>query len=1087
MNIEEADDKYEVFDDLVDDEEDMEEEEGDQDNIGIKKDILLTEKQFDDIQDKLETAQDDHQPIIEKKVLDTNCTLETIIKEGLDMEDYRIDINKKIEEPAKKYKFELDHFQKAAVQSIHNNTSILVAAHTSAGKTAVAEYVIAKCLANNQRVIYTSPIKALSNQKYRDLKEEFGCVGLVTGDVTIDETQTCLVMTTEILRNMLFRSNEVAKETAWIIFDEVHYLKDRDRGVIWEETIILAPKNVRYCLLSATTPNASELAQWILKVKQLNCINVVYTDFRPTPLEYFAYKSGDKKLLLMKDRHGKFLNNNFEKISKNIDTEEDDDKKKKPVKKKKQNHNKGDEIKKIIKIIKNKEWAPCIIFAFSKKEVELLAKKISKDMKLLAKDEISTLKGIYQTTISGLSEEDQKLPQITSLLEIITAGVGLHHGGMLPILKELIELLFQMGLIKVLVSTETFSMGVNMPAKCVVFSSVQKFDGEIFRVLSGSEFVQMSGRAGRRGKDKRGVVITMVDESTDMKQYSLMLNTESKHDPLISQFDISYNMLLNSFLLEGFEPEFMIEKSFKQFQHDIKKNNSQNLIGNWRKKVKALDEELFSKDKEKFKTLLQMFDANKKIKKIEKRLNEILLEPTISLKYLSPGRLIFVEGLGWVTFINFTKTQGRIIIDVLSPLNFVKNKKIRKKVFCSCKRCVKKHNFPEAREPKVIDLELSYVRSISQVVIKMPTDLKARENRITITEIVDRAIQKYKHELPLMNLVKEIDIPSKQLKDEVIGLQAEYDELLTLACDLEDKHYDLVKDKIKAEETVYPFVFENIINLEKEVGDDLETSELFYSKEALNLLFIPKQYETKLEKKHAEDISIDEITSIKLFIKFSKKVKKVLEDDNSLQNALVLKNKIESMKVVLKRLNFIDLNGVPTSKGRIASLIFGSDEILLTELLFMNQLTKLTPKQIDIILSLFINEERKNEKNQVKIRDEAVRDAYEEIQKTLSHIYAVYTDAGIEDVKEDDIHDKLNTSLFDVISKWYDGCNFLEVCKITDMYEGSIIRGIKRLYELLKQLSDCSKNIGNKELMEKFEEASQKLYRGIIFAASLYL
>ena len=143
MNIEEADDKYEVFDDLVDDEEDMEEEEEDQDNIGIKKDILLTEKQFDDIQDKLETAQDDHQPIIEKKVLDTNCTLETIIKEGLDMEDYRIDINKKIEEPAKKYKFELDHFQKAAVQSIHNNTSILVAAHTSAGKTAVAEYVIA--------------------------------------------------------------------------------------------------------------------------------------------------------------------------------------------------------------------------------------------------------------------------------------------------------------------------------------------------------------------------------------------------------------------------------------------------------------------------------------------------------------------------------------------------------------------------------------------------------------------------------------------------------------------------------------------------------------------------------------------------------------------------------------------------------------------------------------------------------------------------------------------------------------------------------------------------------------------------------
>lgn len=1074
---EEPEDKYDVFDDLAEEDE-SEEDTPSPETLPLQNEILLSAPQFTQIQNNLETSLPSQQPSIVKKTLSNNCSLETIVKQGLKQEDFLIDVNAQIQNPAKQYPFTLDDFQKAAVTSIHNDTSVLVAAHTSAGKTAVAEYVIAKCLANNQRVIYTSPIKALSNQKYRDLKAEFGCVGLVTGDVTIDETQTCLVMTTEILRNMLFRSNEVAKETAWIIFDEVHYLKDRDRGVIWEETIILAPKNIRFCLLSATTPNASELAQWILKVKALDCINVVYTDFRPTPLEYFAYKSGDKKLLLVKDRHGKFLTNNFEKISGNIEEEEDEEQKKK--KKKKKNHNKGDEIKKIIKIIKQKEWAPCIIFAFSKKEVEVLAKKIAQDMKLLSLDEVRTLQGIYKTTIASLSAEDQQLPQITSLLEIITAGVGLHHGGMLPILKELIELLFQMGLIKVLVSTETFSMGVNMPAKCVVFSSVQKFDGEVFRVLSGSEFVQMSGRAGRRGKDKRGVVITMVDESTDMKQYNLMLNSQSKHDPLISQFDISYNMLLNSFLLEGFEPEFMIEKSFKQFQHDVKKNNSQSLLQGWKSKVLSLNEVMFQKSPDKFRTLLKLVETKKKLNKIHKRLNEILLEPTISLKHLSPGRVIFIEGLGWATFINFTKKQGRIIIDVISSINFVKNKRIRKKVLCSCRRCIKRENYPQAREPKVIDIDISFVRKISQVIVKLPTDLKQRENRITVTEIVDRAIGKYKHDLPVMELGREIDVPTKVLKTEVNELQTSVADLNSQIIELEDQHYELLK-----QETGKHFLFRNLTKLEEEVIADLETSELFYSKEAIGLLFIPKEEDYVI--KNIESACEEEMKGIELFVKFGKKVKKALTGNDSLTNTLVLKQKIESMKIVLKRLNFVDLNGVPTHKGRIASLIFGADELLITEMLFLNQLTALTPKQIDVILSLFVNEERKNEKNQTKIKDDKVKDAYDEIQKTLTYIYQVYTDAGIEDVKEDDVYDKLNTSLFEVIGKWYDGCGFIDVCKITDMYEGSIIRGIKRLYELLKQLSDCAKSIGNKELMEKFEEASKKLYRGIIFAASLYL
>ncbi len=172
------------------------------------------------------------------------------------------------------------------MHAIECDESVLVCAHTSAGKTAIAEYAIAHSLKNRSRVIYTSPIKALSNQKYRELKEEFADVGLITGDVTIDQNATCLVMTTEILRNMIYRGSEIVREVKWVIFDEVHYMRDKERGVVWEETIIMLPANVKYVFLSATIGNPSQFATWITKLRKQPC-NVVYTDYRPVPLEHY--------------------------------------------------------------------------------------------------------------------------------------------------------------------------------------------------------------------------------------------------------------------------------------------------------------------------------------------------------------------------------------------------------------------------------------------------------------------------------------------------------------------------------------------------------------------------------------------------------------------------------------------------------------------------------------------------------------------------------------------------------------------------------------------------------------------------------
>jgi ATP-dependent RNA helicase DOB1 len=216
--------------------------------------------------------------------------------------------------PAKTYPFPLDPFQKAAVACIERNESVLVSAHTSAGKTVCAEYAIATGLREKQRVIYTSPIKALSNQKYRELKEEFGDVGLLTGDVTIDVNASCLVMTTEILRSMLYRGSEVMREVKWVIFDEVHYMRDKERGVVWEEVMILLPHKVRYVFLSATIPNALEFAEWIAALHGQPC-HVVYTEYRPTPLQHYMFPSGGDGIHLIVDEQSTFQPANFQRAA----------------------------------------------------------------------------------------------------------------------------------------------------------------------------------------------------------------------------------------------------------------------------------------------------------------------------------------------------------------------------------------------------------------------------------------------------------------------------------------------------------------------------------------------------------------------------------------------------------------------------------------------------------------------------------------------------------------------------------------------------------------------------------------------------
>lgn len=426
-----------------------------------------------------------------------------------------------LDPPARTYPFTLDPFQKLAVGCIERNESVLVSAHTSAGKTVVAEYAIATALRDKQRVIYTSPIKALSNQKFRELQESFGDVGLMTGDVTINSEASCLVMTTEILRSMLYRGSEVMREVAWVIFDEIHYMRDKERGVVWEETLILLPDNVHHVFLSATIPNAMQFARWICQLHKQPC-HVVYTNYRPTPLQHYLFPSGGDGIYLVVDEKSVFREENFQKALNIFGDQPTGDilgearrKRPRPAGGKRGAQQSGQsDLYKIVKMIMTKNYQPVIVFSFSKRECESNAMQVSKlDFNL--EEEKKLVSAVFTNAIESLSEEDRTLPQIEGILPLLKRGIGVHHSGLLPILKEVIEILFQEGLIKVLFATETFSIGLNMPARTVVFTSVRKFDGKDYRWVSGGEYIQMSGRAGRRGLDSRGIVILMLDEKME--------------------------------------------------------------------------------------------------------------------------------------------------------------------------------------------------------------------------------------------------------------------------------------------------------------------------------------------------------------------------------------------------------------------------------------------------------------------------------------------------------------------------------------------------------------------------------------------
>ncbi|RZM81842.1 DEAD/DEAH box helicase [Leptolyngbya iicbica LK] len=498
------------------------------------------------------------------------------------------------------FPFQLDSFQKDAIRALDEGQSVVVCAPTGSGKTLVGEYAIHRALDRGKRVFYTTPLKALSNQKLRDFREQFGVdnVGLLTGDIAINRDAAIVVMTTEVFRNMLYgtRIGEVGTslvDVEAVVLDECHYMNDRQRGTVWEESIIYCPPELQIVALSATVENGGQLTDWLSQVH--GPTQLIYSDFRPVPLHFHYCHSKGLFPLLNAQQSG--LNPRLKQRRKN------------PKQRSKKD---ALAIPYVVGQLHQREMLPAIYFIFSRRGCDRAVTAMG-NVSLVNDAEAAQLK-LKIDEFMAWNPDAGRAGQVEPLYR----GIAAHHAGILPAWKGLVEELFQAGLIKVVFATETLAAGINMPARTTVVSSLSKRTDSGHRLLMASEFLQMSGRAGRRGMDELGHVVTVETPFEGAREAAYLATVGP--DPLVSQFTPSYGMVLN--LLQRHtleEARTLVERSFGQYLANVQLAPQQQAIADLkdeiehvRAQVEAFDEEVFAD----FENLRERLREEKRLLKI---------------------------------------------------------------------------------------------------------------------------------------------------------------------------------------------------------------------------------------------------------------------------------------------------------------------------------------------------------------------------------------------------------------------------------------------------------------------------------------
>ncbi|KAN0035958.1 hypothetical protein ACTA71_005256 [Dictyostelium dimigraforme] len=1046
-----------------DEEEDLDIEEEELDEL---EEIEKTKEEIDDIikspQPSTSTSKENNNnnknDDIKKSKIEIEIEEETKRKEEeskkekqwafLEQKEITSPLSDLITNPAIEYPFDLDSFQKQAIVHMEQGESVFITAHTSAGKTVIAEYAIAMAAKNMTRAIYTSPIKALSNQKFRDFKNTFNDVGLITGDVSISPSSSCLVLTTEILRSMLYKGADLIRDIEWVIFDEVHYLNDLERGVVWEEVIIMLPPYVKMVFLSATVSNPLEFAQWIGRTKQLP-IYVIGTTKRPIPLEHYIHTPSNE-LFKIVDSSRNFLPSGYTSAYNSLYKTDNNNRGGGGGGGGRGGHNQQQQQRggsnnisgwsKLINTLKDKQQLPVIIFSFSKNKCQEYAGSLGQSVNLTQGNEKSQIRVFIEQSLGRLCEDDKSLPQILQMKELLERGIGVHHGGLLPIVKELVEILFSKSLVKVLFATETFAMGVNMPAKTVVYSSTRKHDGITFRDLIPGEYTQMSGRAGRRGLDKVGTVIITywkdIPEQATIE--SMILGTPSR---LNSQFRLTYNMILNLLRVPDFKVEDMIKRSFSEFSSQKELPGIEKQIEKLQQQQKQLAQVDCILGEPDIDHYYKLFSQAKKYN--QQIQNTILNLPNDS--HLSIGRVVVLS----TTTTNQVNNNKE---DEEDDKEFIENEKYTIGLILECKSTLIK---------QYTNTKVDRVFKIFSLKLKIENDIVLCVGNEIITSMGGKEIKKVCNE--------KLQVKQSDLKSILAGSESGNGESEILINSLEQQLLRLIEEYPLP---LGPKSIDPIKQLKLKDVDFVSTYDHLQSIEKL----IPESKCHKCPRLHDHYEQTEKRYQLQYAIRDAKYT---ASDEN-----LKLMPQFNIRLDILHELGYIDDDNSVTLKGRVSREINTCEDLVITELIFENAFINLEPSEVVAVLSCLIFQEKDAVQPSLTPR---LEEAKQNLIKTAEKTFKVESDKGLDVVPDDKLETTLRFGLMQVVYEWARGTPFNDICTLTNVLEGSIVRAITRIGETCQEVRNAARVIGDTKLLQKMEEAMRLIKRDIVFTSSLYV
>ncbi|CAG9535827.1 unnamed protein product [Cercopithifilaria johnstoni] len=970
---------------------------------------------------------------------------------------------------ARKYPFELDPFQQQAVVCLDRGDSVFVAAHTSAGKTVVAEYAVALCNLHKTRAIYTSPIKALSNQKFREFKLIFEDVGLITGDIQLHPEAFCLIMTTEVLRSMLYNGSEIIRELEWVIFDEVHYINDAERGHVWEEVLIMLPAHAKIVMLSATVPNCVEFADWVGRIKKKQ-IYVIMTARRPVPLEHFLYTGQDgktkKDMFKIIDSDGQFVQKGYSLASAakaNI---------------RKANANVGPDknvYTTVIDHLRMQNMLPVIVFVFSRRRCDDNA-YLLRSVDLTTEKEKSSIHHFFSKCIARLKGSDKNLPQVLQMKELCKHGFAIHHSGILPILKEVVELLFQKGLVKVLFATETFAMGVNMPARTVIFDSLQKHDGRQLRLLNPGEYIQMAGRAGRRGLDATGTVIVLCKGPYVPDYLDLVNCMQGKPIKLESRFRVTYSMLLNLLRVEHLSVEDVLRRSYVE---------SASLRSALKQKahLKEIEKLLASKENLNCTTCFSVesrsiVDYYENLRIFLQSRAELWLELirfSVVDKLLSPGRLIIVC-LPEVERIAAVAVLLKITVDGNSKkmtllLSMEDDQQVaeREKQLIDFFTRMPQEKQREIYETSLLRYAAFYgleglppqkfsdqVRRIGTVLDNIPLD------RLIV--ICQKAVKI--DPLAVIEDVKARNHPNYRAKSPDQATSKVISEIDNLATNWDSTKKGSMKLPGQDIQVNDVDIFQKLLHL-----NDFRSFLINDSNFRCRQCPLFREHFTYIHDKRSLQTKCDELR-LKL----------------SAGGLLLSQDYCDRIKL-LRELNYIDNSNLVSLKGRVACEIH-HQELLITELMLDNKFHYRSAAEIAAMLSVTTcqhrsreSEHRKDKEGEIVQAPAVLKELKDDIIEVCSRIGRIQRECGIKDI---DISEELSFDLMHAVYEWANSMPFADIMQLTDAQEGLIVRCIQRLDELCRDIRNAARLVGDPALYEKMDDTSVAIKRDIVFAASLY-